>query len=176
MDNGLFWGLLLIIVGLSLILKVVFHIDFPIVKLLIAFFFIYLGIKILFGNLGVTMFKAGPHDVAFGEGTFKEVYQPAKEYHVVFGKGTFDFTNVQLPDSGALEVKISTVFGGAEIKLNPLMQVKIKSDGAFSGTHMPNGNSAVFGTLDYQSDNFDENKPYLYIKTEVVFGGIEIRR
>lgn len=176
MDSGLFWGLLLIILGLSLILKVVFHIDFPVVKLLVAFFFIYLGIKILFGNFGVTMFKTGPHDVAFGEGSFKEVIQPAKEYHVVFGKGNFDFQRIQLPDSGHIEVKVSTVFGGTEILLNSDTPVRIKADAAFSGTQLPNGNSAVFGTVTYESENFDELRPYLLLKTEVVFGGVDIRR
>lgn len=172
----MFWGLFLIIIGLSLILKVVFHIDFPVGKLLIAFVFIYLGIKILFGNFGVTMFKTGPQDVAFGEGSFKEVIEPAKEYHVVFGKGNFDFRNIHLPDSGHVETKISTVFGGTEIILNPNTPVRIKADAAFSGTQLPNGNSAVFGTVNYESENFDENKPYLLLKTEVVFGGVDIRR
>jgi predicted membrane protein len=176
MDSGLFWGLLLIILGLSLILKVVFHIDFPVVKILVAFFFIYLGIKILFGNFGVSMFKTGPHDVAFGEGNFKEIIQPAKEYHVVFGKGNFDFRNIHLPDSGYVEVKISTVFGGTEILLNSNTPVRVKADAAFAGTQLPNGNSAVFGTVNYESENFDEFKPYLFLKTEAVFGGVDIRR
>ncbi len=176
MDSGLFWGLLLIILGLSLILKVVFHIDFPVVKLLIAFFFIYLGIKVLFGNFGVSLFKGGPHDVAFGEASYKDIIQPAKEYHVVFGKGNFDFRNIQLPDSGELEVKVSTVFGASEIILNAATPVRIKADAAFSGTQLPNGNSAVFGTVNYESENFDESKPHLLLKTEVVFGGVDIKR
>ena len=176
MDSGLFWGLLLVILGLSLILKVVFHIDFPVVKILVAFFFIYLGIKILFSNFGMPMFKSGPHDVAFGEGSFKEIIQPYKEYQVVFGKGNFDFRNIKLPDSGKVEVKVSTVFGGAEIILNAETPVRIKADAVFAGTQLPNGNSAVFGTVNYESENFDETKPYLYLKTEVVFGGVDIRR
>ncbi len=176
MDSGLFWGLLLIIIGLSLILKVVFHIDFPVVKIMVAFFFIYLGIKILVGNFSAPMFRSGPHDVAFGEGSFKEIIQPAKEYHVVFGKGNFDFRNINLPDSGHIETKISTVFGGTEILLDASTPVRIKADAAFSGTQLPNGNSAVFGTVNYESENFDEMKPYLLLKTEVVFGGVDIRR
>jgi predicted membrane protein len=174
MDSGLFWGLLLIILGLSLILKVVFNIDFPVMKLLIAFFFIYLGIKVLFGNFGFSFFKSGPHDVAFGEGSFKEIIQPAKEYNVVFGKGNFDFRNVQLPDSGEVNVKIATVFGASEILLNSKTPVKIKADAAFAGTKLPNGNSAVFGSVVYQSENYDELKPHLVLKTEVVFGGVDI--
>lgn len=176
MDSGLFWGLLLIIIGVSLILKVVFQIDFPVVKILLAFFFIYLGLRILFGNFGASVFKTGPNDVAFNEETFKEIFQPAKEYHVVFGKGNFDFRNIQLPDSGYVEVKLSTVFGGADIILNSNTPVRIKADAAFAGTQLPNGNSAVFGTVSYESENFDEMKPYLLLRTETVFGGTDIRR
>lgn len=176
MDSGLFWGLLLIVLGLSLVLKVVLNIDFPVVKVLIAFFFIYLGVKILVSNTGVKAFKSGPQDVAFGEANFKEIIHPEREYHVVFGKGNFDFRNVVLPDSGYVETKVSTVFGGSEIILNQNTPVRIKADAAFSGTQLPNGNSAVFGTVNYESENFDEMKPYLLLKTEVVFGGIDIRR
>jgi predicted membrane protein len=50
MSVSLFWGLVLILIGLSLIIKIVFNIDFPIFKILFAFLFIYIGIKVLVGR------------------------------------------------------------------------------------------------------------------------------
>lgn len=175
MHSGLFWGLLLIIIGISLILKVVLRIDFPIMKVLLAFLFFYMGFKILFGNFGNCSVKS-KHQNVFSEAQYKDIIQPEKEYQVVFGKGYFDFRNVQLPESGYVEVKVSSVFGGSEIILARETPVRIKADAAFSGTQLPNGNTAAFGTINYESENFDESKPYLYLKTEVVFGGVDIRR
>jgi predicted membrane protein len=176
MHSGLFWGLLLIIIGISLILKVILKVDFPIMKVLLAFLFFYMGFRILFGNFSSSVIKSGPQDVAFGEAKFNDIIQPAKEYHVVFGKGYFDFRNVQLPDSGFVEVKVSSVFGGSEVVLSSNTPVRIKADAVFAGTQLPNGNNAAFGTVNYESENFDDSKPYLYLKTEVVFGGMYIRR
>jgi hypothetical protein len=48
-------------------------------------------------------------------------------------------------------------------------------ESAFSGTELPNGNSAVFGSTTYTSPNFDEGQPYLDLKLDVVFGGCEIK-
>lgn len=37
------------LIGLSIIVRVVFNVDFPVLKILIGLFFIYLGFKIMFG-------------------------------------------------------------------------------------------------------------------------------
>ena len=47
MGAGVFWGGLLIFIGLALIIRFVFNVDFPVFKVLIAGFFIYLGFTLL---------------------------------------------------------------------------------------------------------------------------------
>ena len=37
MGAALFWGLLLILIGLGIVIRVVFNINFPVVKFVIAF-------------------------------------------------------------------------------------------------------------------------------------------
>ena len=46
----------------------------------------------------------------------------------------------------------------------------------YGGAKLPDGKSSGFGTSYYTSGNFQENKPHLYIKASVVFGGIEINK
>ena len=115
MGAGVFWGALLILIGLALILRFVFNIDFPVVKVLFALFFIYLGLRILFGSFGLFRIETGPNDVLFSE---KEFIQPEhnKEYNIVFGKGNFDFTKIDL-SQGSVNVKIGTVFGASLIRI-----------------------------------------------------------
>ena len=173
MGGSLFWGIVLIIIGLSLIIKVAFHIDFPIMKVLFAFFFIYLGIKILIGNWGTHVFRAGPDDTIFGQGKFVHEHVVPKEQNIIFGNGSIDFRKVTLNALPA-EIQINSVFSGCEILLKKELPVKIKVDAAFAGVSLPNGNNTVFGSAFYQSPTYDETKPFLSIKASAVFSGLKI--
>lgn len=174
MSAGVFWGALLIFIGLALIIRFVFNVDFPLFKVIIAGFFIYLGFRILFGSFGMFNIRSGPNDVLFSE---REFVRPEhnKEYNVVFGKGTFDFTDIDL-SQGNVYVKIGTVFGATEIRYNRDMPVKIMADAVFAGAELPDGNTAVFGSSAYQSESFNPDSNHLMIKLDVVFGGVVVKR
>lgn len=173
MGTSLFWGLLLVILGLSFIFRIVFNIDFPFFKIFIAFLLIFFGIKILFGSFGHRTFETKENDVIFGEKRFSNP-ETNRDYSIVFGKGVFDFRDFDLKGEKQ-RVKISTVFGASVIKINKNMPVKINVESAFAGTSLPNGNSAVFGSTTYTSPGYDSEKPFLSIKLEAVFGGCEVR-
>lgn len=173
MGPALFWGLLLIILGLSFIFRIVFNIDFPLFKIFIAFVFIFLGIRMLFGSFDIVNFKAGENDVIFGERNFHS-FKDRKEYNVVFGKGVFDFRDFDL-EGKRKNIKISTVFGSSVIKLPRDIPVRIKADAAFASADLPNGNSAVFGSSYYESPDLNKEDGYLDLKIDVVFGEINIK-
>jgi predicted membrane protein len=175
MGSSLFWGILLIVIGLSLVIKIVFNIDFPIFKIIIAFIFIYIGIRIMVGS---SFRPFGEHktesDVIFGESHFKNA-QHGRDYNVVFSKGNFDLRDIKLNETGPTYVKINTVFGASEVIIRREMPVRIKVDAAFAGAQLPNGNSAAFGSTIYTSDSLDLSKPYLDIKADIAFGGLNVR-
>lgn len=174
MGSSMFWGILLIVIGLSLVIKIVFNVEFPIFKILIAFVFLYIGLRILLGH-SVRPFNEHrtETDVVFGESNFSKIDND-KEYNVVFSKGTFDLRNVELNAEGSTRVKINTVFGGSKVILNSAIPTRIKVDAVFAGANMPNGNSAAFGSTIYMSDSLDMTKPFLDIKADVVFGGLQV--
>jgi predicted membrane protein len=173
MGPSLFWGLLLVVLGLSLIFRIVFNIDFPLFKIFIAFVLIFFGVKLLFGSFREPIIETKDSDVVFSEKQFSNP-ENNRDYSVVFGKGVYDFRDIDLKNEKQ-RVKISTVFGASVIKINKATPVKIKVESAFAGTELPNGNSAAFGSTTYTSPDFDSEKPYLEIKLEVVFGGCEVR-
>jgi hypothetical protein len=174
MGTSMFWGVLLIIIGLSLVIKIVFNIDFPVFKIILAFIFIYIGLKILLGHSFRPFHeRKTDSEVIFGESTFNNV-EDGKEYNVVFSKGSFDLRNIPLRTDGPTRVKINTVFGGAKILIDKNKPIRIKADAVFSGAQMPNGNSTAFGSTIYTSDSLDLTKPFLDIKADVVFGGLDI--
>jgi predicted membrane protein len=174
MGAAIFWGSILIVIGISLLIKVVFNIDFPIFKILVAFLFFFIGIRILLGSFGVFNFQTGPNDVIFSEKLYSAPYEHS-EYNVIFSKGVFDFRNVDL-SSGTQNIKISTVFGGSQIKISDDMPVKINADAVFAGAELPDGNTAVFGNSSYTSKSFNPDSAYLNIKVDVVFGGVQVLR
>ena len=174
MGAGLFWGAFLLLLGIALIIKVVFNVDFPVVKILFGFFLIFLGLKVLFGKFVFPHGHFGPDETIFNERVYSEP-ERGKEYTVLFARGVYDFTNVDL-SKGDFNVKINTVFGGSMIKIKRDMPVKIDADAVFAGAELPEGNTAVFGSAQYVSESWSRDTACLNIKTGVVFGGLQVIR
>ena len=174
MGAGIFWGILLILVGLGIVIRVVFNIHFPIVKFVIAFFFIFIGIKIIFGNFGHWHGKIDGNTTIFSESRVDGMDESFKEYNVIFGNSIIDLRNIDLSKESK-EININTVFAGTVIKINRDTPIRIKADAAFGSAELPNGNSSVFGTSRYESDTFSKDTNYIYIKADVVFGGLQIK-
>lgn len=170
--GALFWGLLLIILGLSMVLRIVFNIDFPVFKVLVAFIFIYIGLRMLFGSFGIVSLKGGKYDTFFSEKTFNS-FKSNKEYNVIFGEGIYDFRNLDL-DTQTRRIKISTIFGSSIVKIPSDIPVRIKLDAAFAGGQLPNGNTSVFGNTYFESPDLDINQPHLDLKIDVVFGSVRV--
>ena len=175
MSASLFWGILLILVGLSLILKIVFNIDFSIFRVIIAFFLIYLGVKLFIGK-DFSLFPNADKDtqVVFSEKTIKTV-EGGKEYNVMFGGAKFDLREMPFPDSVALHIKINTIFGGTQVMVNPEVPIQVNSNTVFAGTKMPDGNTSAFGSLNYENESAKKGKAKLIIETNTVFGGLQIK-
>jgi predicted membrane protein len=176
MGTGAFWGILLILIGLSLIIKVIFHIDIPIFKILVAFFFIYLGLKILLGH-SFTPFRncREENTVIFGERVYLRP-ESNKEYNVIFGKAIFDWQHFH-PDSltdQQIDIKINTVFGSSEVILPPDVATTIHASAAFGEARMPNGNTATFGDTSFQRDS-THTGCHINIRADVVFGSFLAR-
>lgn len=175
MSASLFWGILLIIVGISLILKIIFNIDFSIFRVVVAFLLIYLGIKLFIGK-DFSLFPESEKDsqVVFSEKTIKTL-EDGKEYNVIFGGARFDLHEMQIPDSVTIHVKINTIFGGSQVIINPDLPIHVNSNTVFAGTKMPDGNTAAFGSLNFDSDTAKKGKPRLIIETNTVFGGLHLK-
>lgn len=171
MGAALFWGLLLIVLGITLVFKVIFNIQLPLFRIVVAFILIYLGLRILFGNFKHPESK---NDIIFADTKVNNLDDMNREYNVIFGKGSFDFRDIDFTDNQPVAIELNTVFGSSEITLNKNMPVKIKGETVFANLQFPNGNSTFFGDIAYHSDNFDESKPYVVLKVTAVFSNVEI--
>jgi len=174
MGAGLFWGAFLLLLGIALVIKVVFNVDFPVFKVLVGIFLILLGIKVLFGRFLISPDHLDPEETVFTERVYDHP-ESGKEYTVIFAKGVYDFTNVDLSE-GSFRAKISTVFGGSQIIIPGDKPVRVKADAVFAGAEMPDGNTAVFGSGVYESDTWSRDTVGIDIQVDVVFGGVQVIR
>jgi hypothetical protein len=174
MGFGLLIGVLIILFGLGIIINVVFHVNIPIFKILVGLFLIYIGVKIIIGGALPSVFHHyRPGDAVFSDKTYHGLPGNSNEYNAIFGKAMVDLRGTELKEK-VTRVKITAVFGGAEIILDKNMPVRVKADTVFGGVNLPENVVNAFGSATYQNQNFDESKNFLLIDASSVFGGIEV--
>ena len=171
MGAGLFWGIVLIAIGLSIIFKVAFGVS--IMRILIAVIFILIGIKILVGKQTLN-FVTKDNDVIFNERSFTEFPIKNTEYNTVFGKSVFNFSEAAIPTDKTIDLEFNTVFGDTELILPAGLPVRINADAVFGSAKLPNNNTVAFGSAKYVSDHDSTVTNFVNIKTSTVFGNIEI--
>jgi len=174
--SGIFWGALLIVLGILIIIKILFHVDIPVFRILIALFFIWLGVKIIAD--GFSFGKNADEDksnIVFSE-TNVNAGTGDNEYNIVFGKGVIDLHQIALSDikGDYVTIKVNSVFSGGVVKLNPEIPTVVRAESAFGGIQMPDGNSTAFGRYTYRTKNYRDGAKYIYVKANVVFGGLQI--
>lgn len=169
------FGIFMIVLGLGLIIRVVFHLDFPVGRFILALFIIFIGLKVLMGHrLDFYWHGESDKDVIFSERNIDASPLDEKEYNVVFGSAKIDLTAVDL-ENEKKSLKVNAVFGGVEIKVSKSIPLMVKAETVFGAVNSPREGVGGFGSSVFKSDNFKSDKPYLYIKASSVFGGIDIK-
>jgi hypothetical protein len=169
--GGFFWGIVLVLLGVSMILKVVFHLDIPVFRLVVAGVLIFLGVRLL---LGMSHGGAGAprNTVLFGEGDLGSA--PAdREYSVVFGKGILDLKGLD-PATRTEALEFVTVFGEGTLRVDPAVPTKVTMTAAFGGARAPDGAQTAFGTYVYRTPGLREDAPFLDVRATVVFGSLAV--
>jgi predicted membrane protein len=172
MAPGLFWGVLLVLIGLAAIFRVIFNVN--LFGVLFACFLIFVGVSMLIGKPWMFRGKQDENTM-FEERTVTEQPRDHSEYNVIFGRSVYDFTHIRFPDNEPIRIKINTVFGNSVIKISRDTPVKIKSDAVFAGATMPDGNTVAFGTIQYATDTFGVALNHLIIDAPVVFGALQVK-
>lgn len=173
MAPGLFWGVLLVLIGLAAIFRVIF--DVNLFGVVFALFLIFIGVTLLIGKSWMFHHQKGERDTMFGDQRVTEQPRDNSEYNVIFGRTVYDFRDIQFPDNEPIRVKINTIFGNSVILINKNNPVKVKSDAVFAGSSMPDGNSVAFGTIQYATDTFAVAINHLYIDAPVIFGALQVK-
>ncbi|MGO9412682.1 MAG: hypothetical protein ACLQCB_18290 [Spirochaetia bacterium] len=166
--DGIFWGVLLIAVGVWFILRrfVPFHV--PVVRLIVAVLFVYVGIRVLVG--GPFMNRPQP----FLESHQRYTAGWDRDYNIIFGSGDVDLTDVRL-GAGDLRTHVNVVFGSGVLKIDPALPVRIDMSAAFGTVEGPDGRSVSFGDTVYTSPSYKDGAPALVVQAAAVFGKLVVR-
>jgi hypothetical protein len=178
-NKAMIIGLLFLLLGISILVKVFLKIDLPIIRIAFALFLIYLGVKMLFGcfgsGFGPCHFKGHmktKESVVFGDGRMNMDGKDLNHFSVVFGKGVIDLTTIP-KDAKQARAEVNVVFGDAEVLLDPSVPTVIHATGVFAESRMPDDNMVAFGSLNYTNDAAKESGPKLTVHGNVVFGSLK---
>jgi hypothetical protein len=171
--SGIFWGSILILLGLSVIVRIAFNIHIPLMRIIFALILIYFGVRVLVGGSWCRWGCGNSNTVLFSE-TKTEFSKDLSEYNIVFGKGVIGLSDPSLAEKNR-KIKVNTVFGAAELRINPAVPALVRVTSAFAGARMPDGNTISFGDYVYKTKSYSDTAPSLRVDATVVFGGLEIK-
>lgn len=159
--GNIFWGILLLLWGVSLILKT-FNINMPLAKIFLAVIIIMFGVKLLIG----TGTKAVKGDRTQGRTYIRT--NKSGEYNMIFSSGQLDLSDLT---ESASDIEITVVFGSAEIILPSHLNYDVEPSTVFGATVLPNKSQYGFGDGDYQAGSGQGRA--IHIESTCVFGRIE---
>jgi predicted membrane protein len=168
MKMNLFWGGILILWGITLVLKALFKIDIPFFRILLAAILIYFGLKLLISGWGG---KNGSR-TAFNR-THVTVHNTVSQHDVIFGSSDIDLRNIELEEKNA-RAEVDVIFGSANILVDQQTPVKIYLDTVFGDCRVDGKNIGPFGKSIYTTESFKEGEYYLEVELDIVFGSARI--
>jgi hypothetical protein len=168
--DGIFWGVLLIVVGVWFLLRHTLPVHIPVARLIIAVILIYVGVRVLVVR---PVIKDG-NTMVFSESSL--TYTPAhgRDYNVIFSSGTVDLSAVPLT-SGSVSTEVNVVFGNGTLRIDPSQPVRVSMSSAFGTVDSPNGRSVAFGDSEYTTPSYKDGEPALQIRATAVFGRLRIQ-
>lgn len=169
--SGVFWGIVILLIGGSVILKATTGLKIPVVRIVFGLILVYWGVRVIAGGF---VNGSKKHDAVFGEAKIA-TGTPEKKYTTVFGSSRIDLGAVKL-DTKPVTVDTDTVFGSTRIVIPKGIPVSVKVDAVFASATLPDGSSVSFGSRVYKSTNYVKDKPALKIKADVVFGELVVKQ
>lgn len=168
LSSGIFWGFIVILFGVGILLKSVFHVNIPFFKILIGIIVILFGVSIIFNAINSRRNNTVFREYNFNFGTIE------KEYNIVFSKGVFDFTNFNFSNYNGEFIKINSAFSKSEIYLSRNFEYEIRADSVFGVVRLPNGESVSFGNIARLENAENSGLKRINLHVSSVFGETKI--
>ncbi len=170
--DGIFWGLLLVIVGVWIMVRRYVPVQIPLVRVILALFFVYLGVRILIRGPEIK----DRNTIVFSDSRMEYVgNKGSNDYNIIFSRGIVDLSTLA-PSGGSVRKEVNVVFGSGILRINPAAPVRVDMTAAFGAVEAPNGNSVAFGDSSYTTASYREGADAVHIKAAAVFGRLRIEQ
>ena len=169
-SSGTFWGVIIILFGLSILLREIFHIQIPFLKIIFGLLLIYWGVRVIAG--GAWGGRSG-NTTVFGD---SEMHYDSKhdDYDIVFGSGLIDLFKMETPLQNR-KIEVSVVFGNGTVVINDSIPMKIEMNSVFGASILQDKRINAFGTSYHTTSAYKDGQPYVLLETNVVFGRLTIQ-
>jgi len=168
MFSNFVWGVILLLLGASLIIKTVFGISIPLVRIGLGIMCLYAGFTLI---TGASLFQLKGKTVKL-KSEHIETRNPDSNYTIMLGSSTLDFSRMPMPHRKKY-VKINNMFGSSHIILNRSIPTKIIGQAAFGSVTLPNDETISFAKKTYRNYRKPES-PLLVIESTAAFGSSTI--
>jgi hypothetical protein len=171
--GNIFWGLILILIGLLYLLKQRYGINLPILRTVLGFVLIYIGICFLTGYAGISLVDKSNLIFSSDRIIAKE---EVNEYNIIFSNGVIDLRDYMRnikddPKASNKQIKVNTIFSKGTIILEEGIPYRINTNTAFGATNLPNRSVNGFGDMSYANQGDDSG---IKIKVDTVFGRTDV--
>ncbi len=172
---GVLLGLLIVLVGVSIVLDVLFHIHIPVIRSAFAVLLIYLGVRVLIGAWAPVSRPASEGSTFMSQRLFNPtIASDRMRYDVVFGESIVDLTGLpERPEP--TQVEVNAVFGSAVVKIDPSQAIDIQGSSVFGEARMPDQTLAAFGEIHYRPPGQRDASPRIRVKVNAVFGSVRVQ-
>jgi hypothetical protein len=169
--DGIFWGSVLILVGVWFIVRRSVPVHIPVIRIIVAVLFVYAGVRILVRGPVST----DRNTAVFSESTMSYSPDRGREYNLIFSSGDIDLT-AAAPSNASIHAEVNVIFGSGTLRINSALPVRVNMSSAFGTVESPNGRSIAFGDTVYTTQSYREGAPALEVHATAVFGRLRIRK
>jgi len=172
--DGVFWGLFLVALGAWLIVRRSIPVHIPVVRIIVAALFVYLGVRVLVGSSAVT----DRNTAVFSESAMSWAPGRSREYNLIFSRGSVDLFQASSPTATAgrtIRAEVNVVFASGTLRIDRSAPVRVTMSSAFGTSEAPDGRTVSFGDLSYVTPSWREGAPGLEVHATTVFGRLTIQ-
>ncbi len=166
-DGNIFWGSLIIILGLSMILKA-YGITFPILRLFFGGLLIYIGVYILSHR------DSFSSRYSWGDAKYKysKISSTKEKYSVAFCKKEIDLSYLRPQEPMIIEV--SVFCSNLTIKTHPHVPVETIIDAFCSQVNTPQTSFSTFASHQYANES-SHSSPLITLRINAACSNVEIQ-
>ena len=170
---GFAFGVIILLIGATIAVDVLFGVHFPFLPLAIAVLLIAWGSRMIVHAMGRRhpAYIDGEAWLADKSFTPSSPLDHDAHYDVVFGRGMIDLTKLPEPAED-VTVAVETVFGATVVKVDPSIPYDIDGRSMFGEVRMPDRTMTAMGNLTYR--HATDHPPRLHLRVSTVFGACQV--